>query len=168
MKTRTPVLATIILVTLATMLVGCGSPVTPVPKVGDKAPDFTLQDIDGKNISLSDFNGKPVMIIFQKTMNCPGCIAQKPFVLAAYEQRANKYLEVITIYRGDSVEKVKKFVPNLGWTFPALADPEDEVGKDFGFSPWCPHNSIHRCQWHYKRREGRTFPKPAGNNCNIR
>ena len=139
MKTKTPaMLAIITLVTIATIMVGCGSGTTAAPKVGDKAPDFTLQAIDGKNISLSDFKGKPVMVIFQKTMNCPGCIAQKPFVLAAYGQRKNKDLVVITIFRGDGVDKVKNFVPNLGWDFPALADPQDEVGKKFGFSPGAP------------------------------
>ena len=140
MRTRTfAILAIVTLVTLVTILVSCGGTTPPpIPKVGDKAPDFTLQAIDGKSISLSDFKGKPVMIIFQKTMNCPGCIAQKPFVLAAYEQRTNKDMEVITVYRGDNIDKVKKFVPNLGWDFPALADPEDEVGKKFGFSPGAP------------------------------
>ena len=139
MKTKIlAILAIITLVILATISVGCGGGTTAAPKVGDKAPDFTLQAIEGESISLGDFKGKPVMVIFQKTMNCPGCIAQKPFVLAAYDQRTSKDLEVVTVYRGDNIDKVKNFVSNLGWGFLALADPQDEVGKKFGFSPGAP------------------------------
>ena len=46
-------------------------------QVGDAAPNFTLTTLDGKQVSLSDFRGKPVMLNFWYT-TCPGCLAEIP------------------------------------------------------------------------------------------
>jgi peroxiredoxin len=99
-------------------------------RIGCSIPDFTWDTIDCKTLkpvagntqSLQDFKGRPVMVIFHKSMNCPGCKAQMPFIKAAYEQRTNKDLTVLTVYRGDGVSDVKRFVINQGYTFTAIAD----------------------------------------------
>jgi len=115
-------------------------------RTGCSAPEFTWDTIDcqnlkpiaGKTQSLKDLRGRPVMIIFHKTMNCPGCKAQMPFIKAAYEQRTNKDLVVLTIYRGDSVSDVKRFAINQGYIFPALADTKDEFAAYCGFPVAAP------------------------------
>ena len=45
-------------------------------KIGDKAPDFTLTDKNGKSVSLSDFSGKTVVLYFYPKDNTPGCTRQ--------------------------------------------------------------------------------------------
>ena len=115
-------------------------------RLGCSIPDFTwdmidcstLEPIAGQSQTLSDFQGKPVMVIFHKTMNCPGCKAQMPFIKAAYEQRTNEELIVLTVYRGDGISDVKRFVTNLGYIFTAIADSKDEFATYCGFPVGAP------------------------------
>jgi len=115
-------------------------------RIGCSIPDFTWESIDCKTLkpiagmsqSLKGLRGKPVMVIFHKTMNCPGCEAQMPFIKAAYQQQTDKNLTVLTVYRGDSTADVKRFVINKGYTFTAIADPKDEFANCCGFAPAAP------------------------------
>jgi peroxiredoxin len=164
-KTKTyTILAISILMTMAIGCSGSSSPtncpemgnitsvdnsgpcLTQDTRIGSKAPNFTWSTIDcqslepiaGKTMSLNGLQSKPVMIIFHKTMNCPGCKAQMPFIRAAYDQRTNKNLIVLTIYRGDSTADVKRFVLSQGYIFPALADPDDAFAANCGFPIGAP------------------------------
>ena len=61
------------------MLFGAGAlegSAQTAPKVGDKAPDFTAKDQDGKNISLHDYKGKKVVLYFYPKDQTPGCTAE--------------------------------------------------------------------------------------------
>jgi len=98
----------------------------------------SLKAIDNKTLSLSDFRGKPVIIIFHKCMNCPGCSAQMPFIQRAYEQRSNGELAVLTIYREDKISAVRNYVTSEGYIFTALADPNDEFAITCGFPLMAP------------------------------
>lgn len=112
---------------------------------GSMVPDLTwqvvdcksLEAIDNKTVSLSDFRGKPVIVIFHKTMNCPGCAAEMPFIMGAYEKRAAE-LTVITIYREDKLSAMRNFVTDKGYIFTALADPNDEFAIKIGFGRGAP------------------------------
>jgi peroxiredoxin len=113
---------------------------------GSAIPNFTwqtvdcksLKTIDNKTLSLSDLRGKPVIIIFHKVMNCPGCAQQMPFIRAAYDQRTNAVLTVLTIYREDKISAVRNFVTNKGYIFTALADQNDVVATKYGFTRGAP------------------------------
>jgi peroxiredoxin len=109
-------------------------------------PDLTWQIVDceslnaigNKTVSLSDLRGKPVIIIFHKTMNCPGCAAQMPLIRAACDVRTNAELTILTIYRGDKLSAVRNFASSKGYIFTALADPEDEFATKCGFPVMAP------------------------------
>ncbi len=98
----------------------------------------SLKVIDDKTLSLNDYRGKPIMIIFQKTMNCPGCASEMPFIRAAYEQRTNGALVVLTVYREDNIAAVRHFATSKGYTFPAIADPNDDLATTCGFARGAP------------------------------
>jgi peroxiredoxin len=98
----------------------------------------SLKTIDNKTPSLSDLRGKPIIIIFHKCMNCPGCAEEMPFIRAAYDQRTNAGLTVLTIYREDKISAVRNFVTSKGYIFTALADPDDEVATKCGFPRGAP------------------------------
>ena len=98
----------------------------------------SLKAIDNKTVSLSDFRGKPVIVIFHKTMNCPGCAAQMPFIRTVYDKRTNDELTVLTIYREDKLSAVRSFVTDKGYIFTALADPSDEFATKLGFGRGAP------------------------------
>lgn len=90
---------------------------------GMKAPDFTLNDKDGKNISLSDFLGKKVVLYFYPRDNTPGCTRQACAFAGAYAQFREKNFEVIGISK-DSVASHIKFAKKYNLPFVLLSDPE--------------------------------------------
>jgi peroxiredoxin Q/BCP len=92
-------------------------------EVGMKAPDFTLLDKDEKEVSLSDFLGKRVVLYFYPKDNTPGCTRQACAFAGAYEAFRSKDVAVIGISR-DSVASHLKFAEKYNLPFVLLSDPE--------------------------------------------
>jgi peroxiredoxin len=78
-----------------TLLCSCGAPAAPA-KIGDPAPSFSAVTISGETKSLSNFTGKPIMIVFEGC-NCPECDKQRPFTTAALKS-SGKSINVVTIF----------------------------------------------------------------------
>lgn len=91
--------------------------------IGTKAPDFTLFDKNGKEISLSDFLGKKVVLYFYPKDNTPGCTRQACTFSGLYKQFKEKNIEVIGISK-DSVASHQKFAEKHGLDFILLSDPD--------------------------------------------
>lgn len=91
--------------------------------IGQKAPDFTLQDKNGKDVSLSDFIGKKVVLYFYPKDNTPGCTRQACAFANTYKEFQNKNIEVIGISK-DSVASHEKFAEKHNLPFILLSDPE--------------------------------------------
>ncbi len=91
--------------------------------VGIKAPDFTLPDKDGKNINLSDFKGKKVILYFYPKDNTPGCTKQACAFADAYQEYKNLDIEIIGISK-DSVSSHLKFTDKFHLPFILLSDPQ--------------------------------------------
>jgi peroxiredoxin len=94
------------------------------------APDFTLQDMSGKNISLKDFKGKNVLLIFTTTW-CPYCKREVPEV----NEMSNKYkgkLEILAIDMNESKTKVESFIKKYKVTYTTLLDTEATVARNYG------------------------------------
>jgi len=96
-----------------------------------RAPDFTLQTIDGESVTLSDFRGKPVMVSFW-TVNCPSCAFQIPYIQAFYDESSSEEVAVLTINVGESATVVQDYVTSYGFTFPILLDSETKVAQSYG------------------------------------
>ena len=88
-----------------------------------KAPDFTLTDKDGRQVSLSDFLGKKVVLYFYPKDNTPGCTRQACAFAAAYEQFKDRDVVVIGISK-DSTASHQKFAQKYNLPFILLSDPE--------------------------------------------
>lgn len=99
--------------------------------IGDKAPDFTLNDKDGNSVSLSDFLGKKVILYFYPKDNTPGCTRQACAFAAAYDEFRQKNIEVIGISK-DSVASHVKFAEKYNLPFVLLADPERIAIESYG------------------------------------
>ena len=100
-------------------------------KIGDKAPEFTLKDKDGKEISLSDFAGKKVVVYFYPKDNTPGCTKQACAFAGLYGEFQKKGVEVIGISRDSTVSHVK-FAEKHGLPFILLSDPELAAIQAYG------------------------------------
>ncbi len=92
-------------------------------QIGTKAPQFTLKDKDGKDVSLSDFLGKKVVLYFYPKDNTPGCTRQACAFASAYKGFQEKNVEVIGISK-DSTASHVKFAEKHGLPFVLLSDPE--------------------------------------------
>lgn len=100
-------------------------------EAGAKAPQFTLKDKDGKDVSISDFLGKKVVLYFYPKDNTPGCTRQACAFAGLYKEFENKGVEVIGISK-DSVSSHIKFAEKYGLPFVLLSDPELIAIKAYG------------------------------------
>ena len=100
-------------------------------KTGDKAPDFTLASKDGKNISLSDFLGKKVVLYFYPKDNTPGCTRQACAFAGVYGEFEKRGVAVIGISK-DSVASHQKFADKYNLPFVLLSDPERKAIEAYG------------------------------------
>ena len=100
-------------------------------QIGDKAPDFTLNDQNGNPVSLADFQGKRVVLYFYPRDNTPGCTRQACAFAGAYQGFKEKDVVVIGVSK-DSVNSHKKFAEKFDLPFILLADPELEVIQAYG------------------------------------
>jgi peroxiredoxin len=113
------------IVTLAAlMLASCGTP--SCPEIGGQAPNFTLETVQGESLSLSDFQGKPVIINFWST-RCGPCVIEMPIIQEVYDKQPNQGLVVLAINVSDSAMTAKDFVTSQGFTFAVLLDPGAKV-----------------------------------------
>lgn len=100
-------------------------------KTGDKAPLFTLNDKDGKAVSLSDFKGKKVVLYFYPKDNTSGCTKQACAFGAAYGRFKKLGVEVVGVSR-DSEKSHAGFAEKYSLPFILLSDPERKVTEAYG------------------------------------
>ena len=100
-------------------------------EIGTKAPNFTLKDKNGVDVSLSDFLGKKVVLYFYPRDNTPGCTRQACAFAGAYKQFEAKGVEVIGISK-DSVASHVKFAEKYDLPFVLLSDPDRVAIEAYG------------------------------------
>lgn len=100
--------------------------------VGDKAVNFTLNDLDGSPVSLADFKGQPVMVNFWATW-CAPCRIEMPELQAAYEAYEDEGLVILAVNEAETAEVAREyFVDDMGLTFTALLDEDGAIATVFG------------------------------------
>jgi peroxiredoxin len=133
----------VVTVALATLL-SCAPPgattarapadATPGWQVGNLAPGFSLVDINGQSVRLSDFRGKPVLINFWATW-CPPCRQEMPYLQQVYDQWSAKGLVLLAINIEESPAKVKTFFAENNLSLPVLFDFTGSVTDSYGVIP---------------------------------
>jgi peroxiredoxin Q/BCP len=98
---------------------------------GDAAPDFTLSDSTGKDVSLSDFRGQAVVVYFYPAAGTPGCTKQACDFRDNLAELNNAGYQVLGV-SPDKPEKLAKFVAAEELTFPLLSDPDKTVLTAWG------------------------------------
>ena len=120
-QTRRSFLAVSILLSLVIALAGCVSPDQENRRyqhalIEKTAPDFTLRDVKGNQVSLSDFRGQPVVLNFWATW-CSPCRVEIPHLEALYTKYKDQGLVVIGMNTETDYMKVKRFVePQISYT----------------------------------------------------
>jgi thioredoxin-dependent peroxiredoxin len=100
-------------------------------KEGDKAPDFSGINQDGKKISLSDFSGKKLILYFYPKDNTPGCTAESCNLNDNYNNWLGRGFDVVGV-SPDSVESHRKFREKFGLKFDLIADTDKEILQAYG------------------------------------
>ena len=107
---------------------------------GTKAPDFTLKDLDGKEVSLKDFRGKTVVLVFWATW-CPDCRAEVPELRALAAAADPKKTAFVSVSFDREFEKLCKFAAENDLPGVQLFDPagkkESRVGEAYHVK-WIP------------------------------
>jgi thioredoxin-dependent peroxiredoxin len=100
-------------------------------QINDKAPAFSLQDQDGKSISLKDFSDKTVVLFFYPKADTPGCTVEACGFRDTYK-RIQATGTVILGISADTSAKQKKFEEKFKLPYPLLADTDKKVCEAFG------------------------------------
>jgi len=100
-------------------------------KIGDKMPDFQVQDQDGKTVSSKDLLGKKTIIYFYPKDNTSGCTAEACSLRDNHEALIARGYNVIGVSK-DSASSHKKFIEKYSLPFTLLADTSTQMLQAFG------------------------------------
>jgi len=109
-----------------------------VPSAGTPSLDFVLKDMDGNDVRLADFKGRPILINFWATW-CPPCKAEIPWFIEFAETYKAERLAVIGISVDDPPEEIRKFAADRKINYPMLVGlGQDELRQAFDASAVVP------------------------------
>ncbi|MCF2442912.1 thioredoxin family protein [Dyadobacter sp. CY345] len=108
-------------------------------QIGDVVGNFSLKNVDGRMISLSDFNASKGIIVVFTSNHCPFAKAYEDRIIALNNKYASQGFPVVAInpsdpgtHMDDSFEKMKERASSKGYNFPYLADESQAIAKAFG------------------------------------
>ncbi len=99
-------------------------------EIGRKAPDFVLQDAEGKVWQLSGLKGKVVFVNFWATW-CKPCRDEMPSMQALNKAMAGRPFQMLSIVFNDDLDLAASFARRQGATFPVLANPDPELTQAY-------------------------------------
>jgi len=106
------------------------NPITVGLNQGDLAPDFTLTELNGRDMSLSDLRGQAVILNFWATW-CFPCREEMPLLDKEYQAKKEDGLVVVGVNVGESPTQVQEFVDEIGVTFPIWLDQSQQVSRRY-------------------------------------
>ena len=95
------------------------------------APDFTVTDLDGNEVKLSDYNGKPIVINFWATW-CTPCKSERPLFEKAYKENEDIQFLMVNLTSKDKLSSVNEIMAKNGYTFDVLLDNSGEASEKYG------------------------------------
>ena len=110
-------------------------------KIGDKAPNFSVNDQDGNTISLSDYKGKKLVLFFYPKANTPGCTLGACNLSDNYERFVSQGYDVLGV-SADTERKQANFRNKFNFPYPLLADVDKAVIN--AYEVWGPKQFMGR------------------------
>jgi len=98
-----------------------------------EAIDFTLKDLDGKELKLSDLKGKKVFLNFWATW-CPPCKAEMPEIEKLYQETKDTDLVIVAVEIGEPLDTVKSFIDSNKYSFKVLLDSDQSVASNYNIT----------------------------------
>lgn len=122
-------LATVFTLLTVLLLSGCYRGSRPT-RIGEAAPDFTVQDDEAK-ISLSQYRGKVVVLNFWASW-CPPCVAETPSLVNMQQELKSKGVVVLAVSEDEDEDAYHRFIKQYGMDFPTVRDPNARVPQLYG------------------------------------
>ncbi len=119
-----------------------------------EAPDFSLNSLDGKKVSLSEFKGKPVLITFWATW-CESCREELPILNKFSAGKGDQLVSLLIVIDGERKKAAQKVVDANKITLPVLLLLKEKTMDQYGVRGWVPQTFI-------IDREGRLIGKTMG------
>ncbi|ANU22976.1 thiol-disulfide oxidoreductase ResA [Planococcus donghaensis] len=131
---RTTILAILIAAIGYTIYNSATAEDVTVLKVGDKAPNFTLVDLEGNDHKLSDYEGQGVFLNFWGTW-CKPCAKEMPAMDRQYEVFSNEGVQVLAVNIAQSNFEVQSFADQYALSFPVVIDKTKSVMTAYNIRP---------------------------------
>jgi peroxiredoxin len=112
---------------LGLVFVAC---ISEAPRVGKRAPDFRLSDLNGQQVSLSSQRGAPVVVNFWASW-CGPCWAEMPLIQGVFEEWSAKGVVVLTVNLGERRSVVARYMQDNNLSFPVLLDTGGQVAEQY-------------------------------------
>jgi peroxiredoxin len=117
-----------VILTLGVLLAGCGGQTS---LLGKPAPDFQFGGPDEQPVSLSDFQGRPVLLNFWTTQ-CYYCVKEMPYLQQIWDEWQAKGLVLLAINIMESSSEVQSFMQSQGLSLPVLLDSDGAIAANYG------------------------------------
>ncbi|SHH67879.1 TlpA family protein disulfide reductase [Clostridium grantii] len=103
-------------------------PSATIPEVGKEVPDFTLKNLNGEEVSLSDYKGKIVIVNFWATW-CKYCVKEMPDLQKFDDE--NDEIVVLAVNVQEDYDIVKNYIDNSAYSFPVLLDETGNISSTY-------------------------------------
>ena len=136
-------LAGVLIVLVGTQLLNQRAPINVTlygghATVGQSAPDFATQTLDGSRVRLSQYRGKPVLLNFWASW-CAPCQDEMPLIQRASDVYKAQGLQVLAVnYQQTSTSSMKAFLRKVNAQFPAVFDPAGKIAAAYGVNVGLP------------------------------
>ncbi|MBW3084819.1 Thiol-disulfide oxidoreductase ResA [Austwickia sp. TVS 96-490-7B] len=107
-----------------------GGATGPAPAVGSAAPGFTAKGVDGAEVTLAQFAGRPVWLTFGASW-CASCRAEFPDIQAVHEAAGEDGVAVVGVYLSEGAPAVQEYVKRLGLTYTHIPDPQTRIASAY-------------------------------------
>lgn len=105
----------------------------PRPSIGEQARDFTFADLEGKDVTLSNFYGKKVVFVNVWATWCPSCKEELPTMQRLYEKFRGDNFEILAVsIDAAGAKAVAPYMKKHRYTFPALLDTSGSIQLLYG------------------------------------
>ena len=103
-------------------------------QLGSESPDFSTTDLQGRQVVLSEFQGRKVVVVDFWATWCAPCLQAMPTLQELYDEFKGREVEILAVNLGEDPKRIQRFMERHSYTFRVVADQDQAIGNRFGIS----------------------------------